>query len=98
MDASEPLLLDQIESGSHFDNVSKSGKYVHKPIQRNYFHALLRILGINAMVCGVEIVSSAGFTFIPPLLLKAGFSETTMTIILGIGKYFFHNIYVASPL
>jgi len=45
---------------------------------------LLWLLGVNALVCGVEIVSSAAFTYIPPLLLKAGYTETLMTIILGV--------------
>lgn len=47
---------------------------------------LPQLLAINALVCGVEIVSSAAFTYIPPLLLKAGYTETLMTIILGIGE------------
>jgi len=45
---------------------------------------ILWLLGVNALVCGVEIVSSAAFTYIPPLLLKAGYTETLMTIILGV--------------
>lgn len=45
---------------------------------------LFWLLGVNALVCGVEIVSSAAFTYIPPLLLKAGYTETLMTIILGV--------------
>lgn len=48
---------------------------------------LASLLAINALVCGVEIVSSAAFTFIPPLLLKAGYTETVMTIILGIAPF-----------
>lgn len=48
---------------------------------------LPHLLAINALVCGVEIVSSAAFTYIPPLLLKAGYTETLMTIILGIAPF-----------
>lgn len=47
---------------------------------------LPKLMAINALVCGVEIVSSAAFTYIPPLLLKAGYTETVMTIILGVGE------------
>lgn len=48
--------------------------------------SLTDLLTINALVCGVEIVASCTFTFIPPLLLKSGFSEFLMTTILGFGK------------
>lgn len=48
---------------------------------------LPKLMAINALVCGVEIVSSAAFTYIPPLLLKAGYTETVMTIILGVAPF-----------
>ena len=47
----------------------------------------LRLILVNFVVAGLEIASSVAFTFIPPLLLKSGYSETQMTIIFGIGKY-----------
>ena len=73
-------LLDSAENGRiNEDTYVKSSK-------SKYAGSLYKLVGINALVCGVEIVSSAGFTYIPPLLLKAGFTETSMTIILGIGK------------
>ena len=46
----------------------------------------LRLILVNFVVAGLEIASAVAFTFIPPLLLKAGYSETQMSIIFGIGK------------
>ena len=46
---------------------------------------LTQILLLNAVVCGVEICACAGFTYIPPMLLKAGYTEENMSIILGLG-------------
>ncbi|KAL5007087.1 hypothetical protein ScPMuIL_015893 [Solemya velum] len=47
--------------------------------------SLLQIVLLNAIVCGVEICACAGFTYIPPMLLKAGYTEENMSIILGMG-------------
>ena len=46
------------------------------------FHLVM----VNMVVAGLEIAASVAFTFIPPLLLKSGYSETQMTIIFGVGK------------
>ncbi|KAK6191444.1 hypothetical protein SNE40_003133 [Patella caerulea] len=46
---------------------------------------LLQIFLLNSVVCGIEICACAGFTYIPPLLLKNGFSEENMSLILGFG-------------
>ncbi len=46
----------------------------------------LRLILVNFVVAGLEIASSVAFTFIPPLLLKSGYSETQMSIIFGVGK------------
>ena len=46
------------------------------------FHLVL----VNFVVAGLEIAASVAFTFVPPLLLKSGYSETQMTIIFGVGK------------
>ncbi|XP_029651080.1 solute carrier family 45 member 3 [Octopus sinensis] len=40
---------------------------------------------LNSVVFGVEICACAGFTCISPLLLKVGYSEENMSIILGMG-------------
>lgn len=47
--------------------------------------SLIQILLLNAVVCGVEICACAGFTYIPPMLLKTGYTEENMSIILGLG-------------
>lgn len=47
--------------------------------------SLMQMLLLNAVVCGVEICACAGFTYIPPMLLKAGYSEEEMSFILGFG-------------
>ncbi|KAG7173139.1 Membrane-associated transporter protein-like 1 [Homarus americanus] len=78
-------------SGPHLDTTcspsqSKNGSPEHKKA-RGRVRGLPRLLAINSLVCGVEIVSSAAFTYIPPLLLKAGYTETVMTIILGIAPF-----------
>ncbi|CAL1535558.1 unnamed protein product [Lymnaea stagnalis] len=46
---------------------------------------MMQMLLLNAVVCGVEIVACAGFTYIPPMLLKAGYSEENMGFLLGMG-------------
>ena len=46
----------------------------------------LTLVLVNFVVAGLEIASSVAFTFIPPLLLKSGYSETQMSIIFGVGK------------
>ena len=43
--------------------------------------SLSRLVAINAVVCGVEIATGAAFTFIPPLLLKAGKLDNVYIII-----------------
>ena len=45
-----------------------------------------KLIGINAVTGGLEIVSSVVFTVVPPLLLKLGYSETHMSYLFGVGK------------
>ena len=47
--------------------------------------SMTQMLLLNAVVCGVEICACAGFTYVPPLLLKAGYSEENLGYILGLG-------------
>lgn len=47
----------------------------------------LRLVLVNFVVAGLEIASSVAFTFIPPLLLKSGYSETQMSIIFGVAPF-----------
>ncbi|XP_054723910.1 solute carrier family 45 member 3-like [Uloborus diversus] len=59
----------------------------HKFILRFPFATVLKMIGINLLSFGVELCSSAGFIFIPPMLLKNGFSDSMLTILLGIGPF-----------
>lgn len=82
MDLSGPQPLDASESPSN----TRKNALVRSGLRRQP-RGLPRIMAINALVCGVEIISSAAFTYIPPLLLKAGYTETVMTIILGVAPF-----------
>ncbi|CAH1786398.1 unnamed protein product [Owenia fusiformis] len=46
---------------------------------------LVQLLLLNSIICGLEFCASAGFTYIPPMLLKSGISESFMSAILGMG-------------
>lgn len=47
----------------------------------------LKLTCINLLAFGLELCASAGFTYIPPILLKNGFTDKALTIILGIGPF-----------
>ena len=47
--------------------------------------SMIQLLLLNAIVCGLEFCASAGFTYIPPMLLKAGVEEKHMSMALGMG-------------
>ena len=53
----------------------------------HYYYPLsfLHMILLNAVVCGVEVAACAGFVYIPPMLLKAGYSEEEMNLLMGIG-------------
>ncbi len=40
---------------------------------------------VNLFTCGVELCVSAAFSYLPPMLLETGFSETWMSIIMATG-------------
>jgi solute carrier family 45 protein 3 len=50
--------------------------------------SVIRMILLNAVVCGVEICDCASFSYIPPMLLKAGYSEVPMTSVLAVGNVF----------
>lgn len=77
--------LEEIENGTITYEQNSGGR--KGAWGKGKVRGLPRLLAINSLVCGVEIVSSAAFTYIPPLLLKAGYTETVMTIILGIAPF-----------
>lgn len=45
----------------------------------------LKLTGINLLAFGLELCACAGFTYIPPILLKSGFSDENLTVIMGLG-------------
>jgi len=49
--------------------------------------SVLHLVSVNSAVAGLEIAVCIAFTFIPTLLLKSGFSETQMSIVLGIAPF-----------
>ncbi|GAB6027965.1 hypothetical protein CHUAL_002192 [Chamberlinius hualienensis] len=48
----------------------------------------VRLTCVNMLVFGIELTISAGFSYLPPMLLKAGFGEVAMTWIMGVGPFF----------
>ncbi|KAG8222701.1 hypothetical protein J437_LFUL002758 [Ladona fulva] len=48
-------------------------------------YSLGHLIMINAVVCGLELAASVAYTYLPPLLLKAGFCSASTGFILGIG-------------
>lgn len=71
----EAVRMVQDPAGHDFSGTSAKQKELTLP----------QIFLLNAVVCGVEICACAGFTFIPPMLLKSGYTEENMSIILGLG-------------
>ncbi|KFM63930.1 Solute carrier family 45 member 3, partial [Stegodyphus mimosarum] len=47
----------------------------------------LKLIGINLLAFGIELCASAGFTYIPPIMLKSGFTYKTVTVVMGIGPF-----------
>lgn len=54
-------------------------------LQSLYNYDLVHLLIITSLVCGLEFCTASAFTYIPPILLKAGISETLMTWLMGCG-------------
>ena len=47
--------------------------------------SFFRLFIITSLVCGLEFCTASAFTYIPPILLKAGISESSMTWLMGCG-------------
>ncbi|XP_071452771.1 solute carrier family 45 member 3-like [Hetaerina americana] len=47
--------------------------------------SIFQLMMINSVVCGLEVAESVAYTYLPPLLLKAGFSAASTGFILGFG-------------
>ena len=45
----------------------------------------MQLILLNAVVCGVEFCAGTAFSYIPPLLLKAGLDEEHMSLVLAVG-------------
>ncbi|CAF1031599.1 unnamed protein product [Rotaria sordida] len=56
-------------------------KLINSIINDDFF----RLFIITSLVCGLEFCTASAFTYIPPLLLKAGISESLMTWLMGCG-------------
>lgn len=56
-----------------------------KILQSIYNHDLFNLIIITSLVCGLEFCTASAFTYIPPILLKAGISESSMTWLMGCG-------------
>ncbi|CAF1283522.1 unnamed protein product [Adineta steineri] len=54
-------------------------------LQSIYNKDLVHLFIITSLVCGLEFCTASAFTYIPPILLKAGISETLMTWLMGCG-------------
>ena len=56
-------------------------KLIHSITNNEFF----RLFIITSLVCGLEFCIASAFTYIPPMLLKAGISESSMTWLMGCG-------------
>ena len=56
-----------------------------EPCKKNYI-GHWKLAMVNAIVAGAEAACAVGFAFIPPLLLKAGYTESQMSVLLGMCK------------
>ena len=43
------------------------------------------LVAINIITCGIELCASAAFCYLPPMLLEAGFSESSMSTVMALG-------------
>ena len=87
---------DNIPSSENKGHFAERGGSWCQCCRRRWFHwgggggsltrRRARLVASNAVVAGVEVASAVAFTVLPPLMLKIGFRESTMSIILGIGE------------
>ncbi|CAF1197561.1 unnamed protein product [Rotaria sordida] len=56
-------------------------RYLQSICNNDLHHLLI----ITSLVCGLEFCTASAFTYIPPILLKAGISESLMTWLMGCG-------------
>ena len=58
---------------------------IMRALQSIYNYDLIHLFIITSLVCGLEFCTASAFTYIPPILLKAGISESSMTWLMGCG-------------
>lgn len=46
---------------------------------------IIRLVVTSSLVCGLEFCTAAAFSYVPPILLKAGIGESSMTLLMGCG-------------
>jgi MFS family permease len=56
-----------------------------KLVQGIYNDDVFHLFTVTTLVCGLEFCTASAFTYIPPILLKAGISESLMTWLMGCG-------------
>ena len=56
-----------------------------KVLHKSCSHGLCHLFVITSLICGLEFCTASAFTYIPPILLKAGISESMMTWLMGCG-------------
>ena len=56
-----------------------------RALQSMYNYESIHLFIITSLVCGLEFCTASAFTYIPPILLKAGISESSMTWLMGCG-------------
>ena len=56
-----------------------------KSLHWTYGAGLFHLLIMTSLVCGLEFCAASAFTYIPPILLKAGIPESLMTLLMGCG-------------
>ncbi|XP_063401113.1 solute carrier family 45 member 3-like isoform X1 [Mytilus trossulus] len=79
-------LIPNIEVTQHLQSIMPPEGTTGTPEPKRSL-TLMQMILLNAIVCGVEVCACAGFTYIPPMLLKAGYTEENMSIILGMGPF-----------
>ncbi|XP_071501513.1 solute carrier family 45 member 3-like [Diadema antillarum] len=53
----------------------------------SYLFSYRYLTCVNLITCGTELCSSAAFSYLPPLLLEAGYSESGMSTVMALGPF-----------
>ena len=55
------------------------------------------LVAVNAVVTGAETAGAVAMAFVPPMMLKAGYTETQMSILFGLCKSVYTVKYPSLP-